>query len=103
MGDVVTEVHREVCSAKEISKRGREWLVVGGGAAGGIIARRAESMKSPEFPVRLATGARIEEISLVNNRLHYKKLSGDGPDFGWVSLTYNGTNLVEPKDSGQYH
>mmetsp|Transcript_56862 Transcript_56862/g.176374 ORF Transcript_56862/g.176374 Transcript_56862/m.176374 type:complete len:666 (-) Transcript_56862:286-2283(-) len=78
---------------------GRIWLVVGGGHAGGILVRKGESMQSPLVPERLVTGARIEQLFLRNNRLQYQKISGDGPDHGWVSLKNGQNPLVELYDS----
>mmetsp|Transcript_32595 Transcript_32595/g.77473 ORF Transcript_32595/g.77473 Transcript_32595/m.77473 type:complete len:1039 (-) Transcript_32595:222-3338(-) len=76
------------------SAQGTVWVVVGGGSAGGIVVRKGEGLKTAELP-RLATGARVEEVERVGDRLHFKKLSGDGPDFGWVSLTFKGSPLVQ--------
>mmetsp|Transcript_125185 Transcript_125185/g.365599 ORF Transcript_125185/g.365599 Transcript_125185/m.365599 type:complete len:669 (-) Transcript_125185:190-2196(-) len=89
-------------AADEKQKRldtGRIWLVVGGGNTGGILVRKGESMQSPLLPERLATGARIEQLFIRNNRLQYQKISGDGPDLGFVSVKNNQNNLVEPDDS----
>jgi len=74
-------------------KEGSVWVVVGGSDKGGIVARGGEGLKSPELG-RLQTGATVEEKELKGDRLHYRKLTGDGPDFGWVSLSFKGTPLV---------
>ncbi|CAE8660133.1 unnamed protein product, partial [Polarella glacialis] len=75
-----------------------QWLVVGGGSSGGIVVRAGQSLKSAELG-RLSTGARIEQVpggaSESSERLHYKKLEGDGPDFGWVSTSLKGKPLLE--------
>mmetsp|Transcript_73488 Transcript_73488/g.207556 ORF Transcript_73488/g.207556 Transcript_73488/m.207556 type:complete len:622 (+) Transcript_73488:1-1866(+) len=71
------------------------WTVVGGrGGAGGIVVRRGKDVKSKELP-RLSTGARVRELELDGDRLHYEKVSGRGPPFGWVSLTFKGVPLLE--------
>mmetsp|Transcript_33914 Transcript_33914/g.91821 ORF Transcript_33914/g.91821 Transcript_33914/m.91821 type:complete len:668 (-) Transcript_33914:142-2145(-) len=101
---------RKRAAAKELSSQqvvdqkmkidtGRIWLVVGGGLTGGILVRKGESMQSALLPERLATGTRIEQLCLRNNRMQYQKVSGDGPEFGWVSLKNNQNSLVEPDDS----
>jgi len=72
------------------------WVVVGGGDKGGIVVRNGEGLKSPELG-RISTGARIRESEKKGDRLHYAKVSGDGPDFGWVSLTFKGAPLVRPE------
>lgn len=79
---------------KDDSGEGNIWVVVGGGSAGGIVVRKGEGLKSAELP-RLATGARIKEKERAGDRLHYEKLTGDGPDFGWVSLAFKGTPLIQ--------
>lgn len=81
---------------------GRCWRVVGGCTKGGIIVRRGKELSSPQLgtrarPVRLAFDAVVEELELYSERLHYRKISGEGPDFGWVSvLALGGDTLLEP-------
>lgn len=80
-------------------KPNRLWNVVGGKSKGGIVVRRGESIQSPEIFGRLATGSVVLETELVCDRLHYRKVSGEGPDNGWVSVSVNGTMLLEPQES----
>ncbi|CAE7497701.1 OLAH, partial [Symbiodinium pilosum] len=40
----------------------------------------------------------IEELKLVGERLHYKRLTGTGPEEGWISLKVSGKELVVRKD-----
>lgn len=83
---------------------GRHWTVVGGEHMGGIIARRGKELTSPllgsrEGPILLATGAEVEEIELLGERLHYRKLNVEdvGPEFGWVSIWSSSLKtLLEP-------
>jgi len=70
------------------------WVVVGGASSGGIIVKRGKSLKSAELKFRLVYGARLEQLQLVGDRLHYKRVQGDGPDYGWVSLSYKGMPLL---------
>lgn len=70
------------------------WIVVGGVSSGGIVVRRGEGTKTEELG-RVGTGARLLEKELVGERLHYQRLSGDGPAEGWVSLKFKATPLVE--------
>lgn len=59
------------------------------------MVRAGENIKSRELP-RLSCGAIIEEEEPVKgDRLHFSKISGDGPDFGWVSLMFKTTALVK--------
>mmetsp|Transcript_156557 Transcript_156557/g.380177 ORF Transcript_156557/g.380177 Transcript_156557/m.380177 type:complete len:908 (+) Transcript_156557:130-2853(+) len=70
-----------------------QWTVVGGGDKGGILVRRTADLHSPELG-RLSTGSIMKEKKLQGDRLQYEKESGDGPDSGWVSLTFKGSELV---------
>jgi len=74
-----------------------KWIVVGGIDKGGIVVRAGVGLDSTMYPVRLSDGARIEELEREGNRLHYQRIRGDGPDFGWVNVTLNGKVLVEPE------
>mmetsp|Transcript_61388 Transcript_61388/g.173134 ORF Transcript_61388/g.173134 Transcript_61388/m.173134 type:complete len:254 (-) Transcript_61388:321-1082(-) len=76
-------------------KVGRQWAVIGGNAKG-ILVRRGEELSSAEFPTRLATNSIVEEMELIADRLHYKKVEGEGPDFGWVSIMVRGATLLKP-------
>lgn len=80
-------------SARKQGGEGARWQVVGGGEKG-IVVRREAALNSAEMP-RLAKGAVIEEIEKKGDRLHYQKLDGDGPDYGWVSFTFKGTPLLQ--------
>lgn len=75
-------------------REGRQWAVVGGRSTGGIVVRKAKDVKSVQFPTRLATGARVEELEREGDRMHFRRLIGDGPDFGWVSLSFKGAPLL---------
>mmetsp|Transcript_89014 Transcript_89014/g.153959 ORF Transcript_89014/g.153959 Transcript_89014/m.153959 type:complete len:276 (+) Transcript_89014:120-947(+) len=72
---------------------GSIWMVIGGEDKGGIVTRRGESLTSPAMP-RLSTGARVKQLDLKGERLHYQKVEGDGPEFGWVSLRIKGKRLL---------
>jgi len=74
---------------------GQIWVVVGGKESGGIIVRKAESISSSQLAFRLATGSQVEELELKGNRMHYKRIRGDGPDWGWVSTVSNGKALAQ--------
>ena len=51
-----------------------------------IIVRERRDLHSEQLSERLSTGALVEQIELIADRLHYCRLSGSGPDEGWVSL-----------------
>mmetsp|Transcript_23003 Transcript_23003/g.44191 ORF Transcript_23003/g.44191 Transcript_23003/m.44191 type:complete len:303 (-) Transcript_23003:26-934(-) len=76
----------------------RTWIVVGDTGKGGILVRRGESLESALFSTRLMQGTQVEELDLEGNRLHYKRLRGDGPDFGWVNVITNDKVMMELED-----
>jgi len=41
----------------------------------------------------------VTEVLLVGERLHYEKISGDGPQTGWVSTSLKGKSLLEKRDA----
>eukprot|EP00425_Heterocapsa_triquetra_P032078 CAMPEP_0195114808 /NCGR_PEP_ID=MMETSP0448-20130528/107075_1 /TAXON_ID=66468 /ORGANISM="Heterocapsa triquestra, Strain CCMP 448" /LENGTH=363 /DNA_ID=CAMNT_0040151869 /DNA_START=15 /DNA_END=1102 /DNA_ORIENTATION=- len=77
--------------------KGQEWEVVGGSDKGGILVRADKGTTSPQLATRLATGAVVEEVQLIGERLHFRKVSGQGPDEGWVSLRITGKDLLVKK------
>lgn len=78
---------KEKIYAEELVEKKTRWIVVGGKDKGGLIVRKGKELDSPFFKFRLATGARIQvESKIDSKRLHYRKLTGDGPDFGWISI-----------------
>lgn len=73
---------------------GQRWEVVGGVEAGGIVVRAGRGLSSEQLSDRLATGAVVREVELADDRLLYERLSGGGPDRGWVSVGVKGKALV---------
>ena len=71
------------------------WEVIGGGDKGGILVRSGQATSSEQLPDRLSTGARVEELELVGERLHYKLTSGTGPATGWVSISLKDKPLLQ--------
>lgn len=72
------------------------WTVVGGSDAGGILVREGRELASPQLPERLGTGAVVQQLQLVGSRLRFRKVSGPGPESGWVSTKQKDRNLVAP-------
>merc|ERR1712032_1551253 len=72
---------------------GQPWEVVGGGDKGGIIVRKGADVNSTPLQ-RLATGAIIRQIGREGDRLKYEKLSGTGPETGWISTAFMGKDLA---------
>eukprot|EP00747_Dinoflagellata_sp_TGD_P184880 gnl/TRDRNA2_/TRDRNA2_40943_c0_seq2.p1 gnl/TRDRNA2_/TRDRNA2_40943_c0~~gnl/TRDRNA2_/TRDRNA2_40943_c0_seq2.p1 ORF type:complete len:403 (-),score=71.72 gnl/TRDRNA2_/TRDRNA2_40943_c0_seq2:139-1347(-) len=77
------------------------WRVVGGARFGGIIVRDGADMESTNRIGRLSQESLIEELARSGTRIHYRKLSGKGPDTGWVSTSSkDGELLLAPAKSG---
>ncbi|CAJ1367454.1 unnamed protein product [Effrenium voratum] len=70
------------------------WRIAGGLDKGGIIVRQSESLKSAELG-RVSTGAVVEEVARVGERLCYRLEQGSGPTKGWVSIRVSGRELAE--------
>eukprot|EP00408_Alexandrium_pacificum_P018815 CAMPEP_0171196350 /NCGR_PEP_ID=MMETSP0790-20130122/21858_1 /TAXON_ID=2925 /ORGANISM="Alexandrium catenella, Strain OF101" /LENGTH=70 /DNA_ID=CAMNT_0011661573 /DNA_START=78 /DNA_END=286 /DNA_ORIENTATION=+ len=66
------------------------WEIVGGADKGGILVREGESTGSAQTPERLSTGALVEELELKGERLHFKRITGTGPEEGWISIKLPG-------------
>jgi len=84
---------------------GRLWKVVGGAQHHGLVVRKGKDLSSPQLghdnhDARLSTDAVVREIELVGERLHYRKITGDGPEFGWVSINLHGSALLKPAAGG---
>jgi len=72
------------------------WVVVGGHRKGGLLVRLGEDMTSHAWPEPLETGAIVKEVQRINERLHYEKISGKGPNYGWVSIHVKDHELLKP-------
>jgi len=73
---------------------GQVWEVFGGVDRGGIIVRAERAVTSSLAPQRLSTGALVQELDLHENRLQFMRLTGTGPDTGWVSIRLKDKELV---------
>mmetsp|Transcript_16552 Transcript_16552/g.34592 ORF Transcript_16552/g.34592 Transcript_16552/m.34592 type:complete len:191 (+) Transcript_16552:32-604(+) len=73
------------------------WQVVGGGDKGGIIVRAGKDTQSDALD-RISTGAFVLQLELEEERLHYEKLSGTGPQQGWVGIKFKGKDLCLRSD-----
>jgi len=92
----VPEPEKPEIDIEDFMLKGATWKVIGGRSSGGIVVRKSEALNSPVLRFKLVPDAKVQVEEVVNSRLHYKRLSGDGPDFGWVSLQANGKMLLEP-------
>mmetsp|Transcript_49481 Transcript_49481/g.105785 ORF Transcript_49481/g.105785 Transcript_49481/m.105785 type:complete len:191 (+) Transcript_49481:105-677(+) len=71
------------------------WQVVGGGDKGGIIVREGKDTQSAALD-RISTGAFVLQLEFEQERLHYEKLSGTGPQQGWVGIKLKDKDLCVP-------
>mmetsp|Transcript_48347 Transcript_48347/g.87399 ORF Transcript_48347/g.87399 Transcript_48347/m.87399 type:complete len:883 (-) Transcript_48347:236-2884(-) len=62
------------------------WEIVGGAESGGILVREGIDLGSQPKSTRLGVGAIVGEIKLEGERLNYRKLTGSGPQEGWISI-----------------
>lgn len=80
------------------------WEVTGGADTGGVIVREGVELHSAKLPQRLSCGAVVEEVEFTGKRLLFRRISGTGPDRGWISVAVNGKVLacrVSPTTAGQ--
>lgn len=75
------------------------WSVVGGECQGGIVVRAGQSLSSQRLPSRLSTGSwlwqvAVEDYDGVCRRLHFRKLTGTGPEEGWASVAMQHKTLL---------
>lgn len=70
------------------------WEITGGADKGGIMVRAEVGLKSPELPDRLSTGALVQELELQGDRLRFKRITGTGPEEGWISVKITGKELA---------
>uniref|UniRef100_A0A7S1LGM1 Uncharacterized protein n=1 Tax=Alexandrium catenella TaxID=2925 RepID=A0A7S1LGM1_ALECA len=71
------------------------WEIIGGADKGGIVVREGRTTAAKVLEDRLSTGAIVEEVELVSERLHYKLLTGSGPADGWISIKLPGKVLAQ--------
>mmetsp|Transcript_29512 Transcript_29512/g.53734 ORF Transcript_29512/g.53734 Transcript_29512/m.53734 type:complete len:487 (+) Transcript_29512:60-1520(+) len=69
------------------------WMVATDLARGAVLVRSACELTSSVVG-QLSQGARVEEVQLEGNRMQYRKLEGEGPEEGWVTLTVKGKDLL---------
>mmetsp|Transcript_10263 Transcript_10263/g.32552 ORF Transcript_10263/g.32552 Transcript_10263/m.32552 type:complete len:527 (-) Transcript_10263:124-1704(-) len=84
-----------MAEADGFDEEGQIWEVVGGGDKGGIMVREGIQTTSAQEADRLSTGALVRELQLVGDRLSYERLTGTGPERGWVSTRLKDKALLE--------
>jgi len=73
---------------------GQRWVVIGGADRDGIVVRVGKSTSSALEAERLSTSAVVRQLDLEGERLHYERLTGFGPAFGWVSIKLKDKELL---------
>lgn len=76
------------------------WEIVGGADRGGVLVRDGRDLSSAQLPERLSFGASVEELELVDGRLRFRRLTGTGPLYGWISISAAGKTLAKPVARG---
>ncbi|CAE7213252.1 unnamed protein product, partial [Symbiodinium natans] len=72
------------------------WEVVGGMEKGGLLVRKGPELTSEALPERLATGSFVQELQPPSEgRLRFARLTGRGPNQGYVSLQVGGKQLLK--------
>eukprot|EP00971_Amphidinium_carterae_P161400 3200511-Amphidinium_carterae.1 len=92
----------------------RLWKIVGGEDKGGVLVRYAKELASAKLPERLSTGAIVQQLALemggLGERLCFRRLTGSGPERGWISIAldhkvlavpYDGSNTEEEEEQPQ--
>eukprot|EP00971_Amphidinium_carterae_P295859 5875731-Amphidinium_carterae.1 len=69
------------------------WEVIGGADKGGILVRDGPLTTDKACDDRLSHGAKVEELEVRGDRLHYRLCSGTGPAEGWVAVRISGKEL----------
>mmetsp|Transcript_58545 Transcript_58545/g.181331 ORF Transcript_58545/g.181331 Transcript_58545/m.181331 type:complete len:725 (+) Transcript_58545:84-2258(+) len=69
------------------------WEVVGGASRGGVIVRLGREISSKSTG-RLSCGALVRQLDLLDGRLHYERVTGEGPSSGWVSVSVSDKALL---------
>uniref|UniRef100_A0A7S4T273 protein-L-isoaspartate(D-aspartate) O-methyltransferase n=1 Tax=Alexandrium monilatum TaxID=311494 RepID=A0A7S4T273_9DINO len=78
----------------EPAPSGLVWKVVGGAERGGVIVRTGRELSAQQASSRLSTGALVQQRELQGERLHYTRLTGSGPETGWVSVRLGDRDLL---------
>eukprot|EP00437_Effrenium_voratum_P019888 CAMPEP_0181460028 /NCGR_PEP_ID=MMETSP1110-20121109/33129_1 /TAXON_ID=174948 /ORGANISM="Symbiodinium sp., Strain CCMP421" /LENGTH=943 /DNA_ID=CAMNT_0023584565 /DNA_START=32 /DNA_END=2860 /DNA_ORIENTATION=+ len=78
-------------------KRFPEWEVMSD-----TLLVRAEKDGSSEHLGELKKGAKLEEIRRDGQQVQYKKLEGEGPDEGWVSVRLRGRKVAKCIDPVEF-
>eukprot|EP00747_Dinoflagellata_sp_TGD_P168415 gnl/TRDRNA2_/TRDRNA2_194729_c0_seq1.p1 gnl/TRDRNA2_/TRDRNA2_194729_c0~~gnl/TRDRNA2_/TRDRNA2_194729_c0_seq1.p1 ORF type:complete len:159 (+),score=12.96 gnl/TRDRNA2_/TRDRNA2_194729_c0_seq1:69-545(+) len=71
---------------------------------GGLLVREDVDLNSKEVG-RLAGGSRIEQLDIVGNRMSYRRIDGEGPKSGWVTIMFRGVQTMRqegPAESGLF-
>jgi len=90
------------CNLKQMAPIDEVWEVVGGAPKGGLVVRRRKDKLSEEVRGRLSTGALVIalEYDASAERMLFEKVSGAGPESGWVCTSFKGKQLMVPAEDG---
>ncbi|CAJ1372450.1 unnamed protein product [Effrenium voratum] len=94
----------QLATAQAVEEPPRQRWEIVGGLEKGLVVRVGQDLKSPEASSRLSTGAIVQELELVGERLRFRRVSGTGPEEGWISISLKDKVLAcrisssEPQD-----
>eukprot|EP00747_Dinoflagellata_sp_TGD_P170614 gnl/TRDRNA2_/TRDRNA2_202625_c0_seq1.p1 gnl/TRDRNA2_/TRDRNA2_202625_c0~~gnl/TRDRNA2_/TRDRNA2_202625_c0_seq1.p1 ORF type:complete len:631 (-),score=127.41 gnl/TRDRNA2_/TRDRNA2_202625_c0_seq1:62-1954(-) len=82
------------------------WRIVGGEDKGGVLVREGPELSSAKLPERMSTGALVKAVGrtvseAAGERLQVERITGTGPDTGWISVALNHKKLMEPLNCEQ--
>lgn len=70
-------------------------IVVGDGFHGGILVRLGEGVTSLAQREPLSKGAIVRVLATTGNRVNFEKVTGEGPNYGWVSQQVGDKPLMQ--------
>ena len=95
------DFQRRMLSLEAAEGQRQVWRIVGG-SGGGILVRQGPELSAAKVPERLEQGATVEELHMLGERLHFRRLTGSGPDEGWIAVKIGTKALaVRTGDEGE--
>eukprot|EP00747_Dinoflagellata_sp_TGD_P098078 gnl/TRDRNA2_/TRDRNA2_167333_c4_seq1.p1 gnl/TRDRNA2_/TRDRNA2_167333_c4~~gnl/TRDRNA2_/TRDRNA2_167333_c4_seq1.p1 ORF type:complete len:822 (-),score=197.86 gnl/TRDRNA2_/TRDRNA2_167333_c4_seq1:111-2576(-) len=70
---------------EEMVRQNLCWRIVGGEDKGGVLVREGILLSSDKLEKRISFGSLVQELALVDDRLRFKLIQGQGPAEGWIS------------------
>eukprot|EP00421_Protoceratium_reticulatum_P014520 CAMPEP_0168377220 /NCGR_PEP_ID=MMETSP0228-20121227/10714_1 /TAXON_ID=133427 /ORGANISM="Protoceratium reticulatum, Strain CCCM 535 (=CCMP 1889)" /LENGTH=862 /DNA_ID=CAMNT_0008390211 /DNA_START=11 /DNA_END=2599 /DNA_ORIENTATION=+ len=87
------------CQRQPAPRRRRQIWEVTPHCQGGVPVMDAQRAGKEADGCRLEARSLLEELELDGDRLRFRRLTGSGPDSGWVGLSCDGRQLVSKKSA----